>query len=98
MAGGSCPTLRIESESLLAAIPQMTTTLSDADSYRLMGEKGALVYLPKAASVEVTLPKGSYTLYEVDMKTGSTKRLQKQVKSTQPTVLNRAGLFWFEKR
>ncbi|MBQ5879981.1 MAG: pectate lyase, partial [Alistipes sp.] len=98
LAGGSCPTLRIESESLLAAIPQMTTTLSDADSYRLMGEKGALVYLPKAASVEVTLPKGSYTLYEVDMKTGSTKRLQKQVKSTQPTVLNRSGLFWFEKR
>ncbi|MBR0330019.1 MAG: pectate lyase [Alistipes sp.] len=98
LAGGSCPTLRIESESLLAAIPQMTTTLSDADSFRLMGEKGGLVYLPKAASVEVTLPKGSYTLYEVDMKTGSTKRLQKQVKSTQPTVLNRAGLFWFEKR
>ena len=98
LAGGSCPTLRIENESLLAAIPQMTTTLSDADSYRLMGEKGALVYLPKAATVEVTLPKGSYTLYEVDMKTGSTKRLQKQVKSTQPTVLNRAGLFWFEKR
>ena len=98
LAGGSCPTLRIESESLLAAIPQMTTTLSDADSYRLMGEKGGLVYLLKAATVEVTLPKGSYTLYEVDMKTGSTKRLQKQVKSTQPTVLNRAGLFWFEKR
>lgn len=98
LAGGSCPTLRIENESLLAAVPQMTTTLSDADSYRLMGEKGALVYLPKAATVEVTLPKGSYTLYEVDMKTGSTKRLQKQVKSTQPTVLNRAGLFWFEKR
>ncbi|MBQ6861580.1 MAG: pectate lyase [Alistipes sp.] len=98
LAGGSCPTLRIENESLLAAIPQMTTTLSDADSYRLMGEKGALVYLPKAATVEVTLPKGSYTLYEVDMKTGAAKRLQKQVKSTQPTVLNRAGLFWFEKR
>ena len=98
LAGGSCPTLRIENESLLAAIPQMTTTLSDADSFRLMGPKGGLVYLPKAASVEVTLPKGSYTLYEVDMKTGSTKRLQKQVKSTQPTVLNRAGLFWFEKR
>ena len=98
LAGGSCPTLRIENESLLAAVPQMTTTLSDADSYRLMGEKGALVYLPKAATVEVTLPKGSYTLYEVDMKTGSTKRLQKQVKSSQPPVLNRAGLFWFEKR
>lgn len=98
LAGGSCPTLRIENESLLAAIPQMTATSSDADSYRLMGEKGALVYLPKAATVEVTLPKGSYTLYEVDMKTGSTKRLQKQVKSTQPPVLNRAGLFWFEKR
>ena len=98
LAGGSCPTLRIENESLLAAVPQMTTTSSDADSYRLMGEKGGLVYLLKAATVEVTLPKGSYTLYEVDMKTGSTKRLQKQVKSTQPTVLNRAGLFWFEKR
>lgn len=98
LAGGSCPTLRIENESLLAAIPQMTTTSSDADSYRLMGEKGGLVYLPKAATVEVTLPKGSYTLYEVDMKTGAAKRLQKQVKSTQPTVLNRSGLFWFEKR
>lgn len=98
LAGGSCPTLRIENESLLAAIPQMTTTSSDADSFRLMGPKGGLVYLPKAATVEVTLPKGSYTLYEVDMKTGSTKRLQKQVKSTQPTVLNRSGLFWFEKR
>lgn len=98
LAGGSCPTLRIENESLLAAIPQMTTTSSDADSFRLIGEKGGLVYLPKAATVEVTLPKGSYTLYEVDMKTGAAKRLQKQVKSTQPTVLNRAGLFWFEKR
>lgn len=97
MAGGSCPTLRIENERLLAAIPQMTEAVKDETSYRLMGEKGGLVYLPEAASVEVALSKGSYAIHSVDMKTGATKRLVKQHKSTTPLLLNRAGLYWIEK-
>ena len=97
MAGGSCPTLRVENERLLAAIPQMTEAVKDETSYRLMGEKGGLVYLPEAASVTVALPKGSYTLHAVDMNTGATKRLVKQLKSTTPLLLNRAGLYWIEK-
>lgn len=97
MAGGSCPTLRVENERLLAAIPAMTKAEKDANSYRLMGEQGGLVYLPETATVTVALPKGSCALHEVDMKTGVTKRLVKQLKSTTPLVLNRAGLYWIEK-
>jgi len=97
LAGGSCPTLRVENEQLLAAIPAMTKAEKDANSYRLMGEKGGLVYLPEAASVTMNLPKGSYALHAVDMKGGTTKRLVKQHKSTTPLVLNRAGLYWIEK-
>lgn len=97
LAGGSCPTLRVENEQLLAAIPAMTKAEKDANSYRLMGEKGGLVYLPEAAAVTMNLPKGSYALHAVDMKGGTTKRLVKQHKSTTPLVLNRAGLYWIEK-
>ncbi|MBQ3187190.1 MAG: pectate lyase [Alistipes sp.] len=97
LAGGSCPTLHIEDERLLAAIPAMTTAEKDANSHRLMGEKGGLIYLPETASVTLSLPKGNYTLHSVDMKRGVTKRLVKQHKSTTPLVLNRAGLYWVEK-
>lgn len=96
LAGGSCPTLRVEDERLLKAIPAMTTIEHDEHSYRLMGEEGGLVYLPKAASVEVRLPKGHYALYEVDQHSGATRRLVKQLKSTTPLLLNRAGLYWVE--
>ena len=97
LAGGSCPTLRIEDERLLAAIPEMVTASKDENSYRLMGEKGGLIYRTGDAAETIELPKGSYALHAVDMRTGTTKRLVKQHKSTTPLVLNRAGLYWVEK-
>lgn len=97
LAGGSCPTLRIADEGLLRAVPQMTCTAHDEHSYRLSGEQGTLVYLPKTASVEVELPTGVYALKQVDMRTGEVKRLVKRQKITTRTMLKSAGLYWFER-
>ncbi len=97
LAGGSCPTLRIADEGLLRAVPQMTCTAHDEHSYRLSGEQGTLVYLPKTASVEVKLPTGVYALKQVDMRTGEVKRLVKRQKITTRTILKSAGLYWFER-
>lgn len=97
LAGGSCPTLRIADEGLLRAIPQMTTTAKDAHSYRLSGERGALVYLPEKGSVEVELPAGTYAIRTVDMKSGEVKTLVKRQKITTHTILQPAGLYWLER-
>ncbi len=98
MAGGSCPTLRIADEALRRAIPQMTEISSDKDSYRLMGGQGGLVYLPKAAKVEVSLPKGTYALKQIDQRTGEVKTLVKHQKVTTVITLDKiSGLYWFER-
>ena len=98
LAGGSCPTLRVADEGLLKAIPQMTVTSCDKHSYRLTGERGALVYLPEKASVEVALQSGTYAIKEVDMKSGETKTRVKRQKITNSTTLHEtSGLYWFER-
>ncbi|MBO5685354.1 MAG: pectate lyase, partial [Alistipes sp.] len=98
MAGGSCPTLRIADEALRRAIPQMTEISSDKDSYRLMGGQGGLVYLPKAAKVEVSLPKGTYALKQIDQRTGEVKTLVKHQKVTTVITLDKiSGLYWLER-
>lgn len=98
LAGGSCPTLRIADERLLRAVPQMTKTAQEENSYRLSGEQGTLVYLPKQTSVEVALPDGVYAIKQVDMHTGEVKTLVKRQKITTRTQLDKtSGLYWFER-
>ena len=98
MAGGSCPTLRIADEGLRRAIPQMTQISNDKASYRLLGERGGLVYLPKAAKVEVALPDGTYALKQIDQRTGEVKMLVKRLKITTTATLDKSsGLYWLER-
>lgn len=98
LAGGSCPTLRVENERLLSAIPTMTATAKTQEAYTLSGEKGALVYLEQKASTTVALPKGSYTLHEVDMRTGATKTKTKRLQaSTGSVTVDGQGLYWIER-
>jgi hypothetical protein len=92
MAGGSCPTLRIADEALRRAIPQMTEIRSDKESYRLLGERGGLVYLPQGAKVEVALPDGTYALKQIDQRTGEVKTLVKALAKKGMTVLTTSHL------
>ncbi|MBR5850300.1 MAG: pectate lyase [Alistipes sp.] len=98
MAGGSCPVLRVEDETLLKAVPMMTEVAHEEGLYRLSGENGALIYLEEPTKVQVALPKGSYAVKQIDARTGEVKSLQKRVKVAGELLLDRgAGIFWIEK-
>ena len=98
MAGGSCPVLRVEEEALLKAIPQMTEIAHEEGVYRLSGQNGALIYLDKAASIEVPMPKGSYAIKQINARTGEVKTLVKRQKVADKVALNGVeGIIWVEK-
>lgn len=99
MAGGSCPSVRIDDEGLLKALPQMTEIAQEGAAYRLAGEQGALLYLTEAAKVAVKLPNGTYALKQVDPRTGGVKSLVKRIKPVNGEVIldKGRGIFWFER-
>lgn len=81
MAGGSCPTVRVADEALLAAIPELTETAVVGEGcYLLSGERGALVYLTAAQAVDLPLAAGSYVVKYVDPQSGEVQRLQRRLK------------------
>lgn len=100
MAGGSCPTLRVEDEALLAAIPQMKHISKVEGGSLLSGDKGALLYKTGDEAVELSLPKGNYRLKVVDRKTGATKELRMRLKSVDGTctIEQGEGIYWIERR
>ena len=83
---------------MLKAIPQMTEIAHEEGVYRLSGQNGALIYLDKAASIEVPMPKGSYAIKQINARTGEVKTLVKRQKVADKVALNGVeGIIWVEK-
>lgn len=103
MAGGSCPSVRVDDAAFLAALPSMDETeVVGEGCYRLGGPQGAVYYLPAGTTIGAKLPAGDYALRYIDPHSGGTTLLQKRVKvggkeaeEGCPLTADRAGAYWF---
>ncbi len=98
MAGGSCPSVRVDDPAFLAAVPAMTErSVVSEGCYRLSGPQGAVCYLSVPTTVEVELPAGTYAVKYIDPRSGAVTTVHKRVKSggSYRLTADRAGAYWF---
>lgn len=100
MAGGSCPTLRIEDPNLLAAVPQMDEISQLDGGYLLSGDKGMLLYKTSDKALKLKLKRGDYSIKVVDPANGSTKQLRMRLQATgsRTSIEQPKGIYWIEKQ
>ncbi len=102
MAGGSCPSVRVDDAAFLEAVPELTeTSVVGEGCYRLGGDRGAVYYLPAATTIDAELPAGNYALRYIEPRSGRVTLVQKRVKVAEGTpwrlLAERGGAYWFRR-